>query len=86
MGLFGLVVLMFVVIAAVVVATLLLMPGWKWALALFAVYATGLLYVSLTPALTEGQMERAALGLAWVALVIGGIVQAFLLLKRRSSR
>lgn len=62
MGLFGLVLLMFVVIAAVVVGTLLLMPGWKSALALFAVYAAGLLYVSLSPQLIEGQMERAALG------------------------
>ena len=86
MGLFGIVVLMFVVIAAVVVGTLLLMPGWKSSLALFAVYTAGLLYVSLTPALIEGQMERAALGLAWLALVLAGIVRAFVLVKRRSSR
>ena len=86
MGLFGLVVLMFVVIAAVVVGTLLLMPGWKSSLALFAVYTAGLLYVSLTPALIDGQMERAVLGLAWVALVLGGIAQAFRLVKRRFSR
>lgn len=86
MGLFGLVVLMFLVIAAVVVGTLLLMPGWKSSLALFSVYAAGLLYVSLTPALIEGQMERAALGLGWVALVLAGIVQALVLVKRRSSR
>lgn len=86
MGLFGLVLLMFVVIAAVVVGTLLLMPGWKSALALFAVYAAGLLYVSLSPQLIEGQMERAALGHAWMALALGGIVQAFRLMKRRSSR
>ena len=86
MGLFGIVILMFVVIAAVVGGTLLLMPGWKSSLALFAVYAVGLLYVSLTPALIEGQMERAALGLAWLALLLAGIVRAFVLVKRRSSR
>ena len=86
MGLFGLIVLMFLVIAAVVVGTLLMMPGWKSSLALFALYATGLLYVSLTPALIDGQMERAVLGLAWVALVLGGIAQAFRLVKRRFSR
>ena len=34
---FALIVLMFVVIAAVAAATLLLMPGWKSSLALFAV-------------------------------------------------
>ena len=86
MGLFGLVVLMFMVVAAVVVGTLLLMPGWKSSLGLFAAYTAGLLYVSLTPGLIDGHVERAVLGLAWVALVLGGIVQAFRLVKRRSSR
>jgi hypothetical protein len=86
MGLFGLVLLMFLVIAAVVVGTLLLMPGWKSTLALFTVYAAGLLYVSLSPQLIEGQIERAALGLAWLALVLAGIVQVVRLLKRHSSR
>jgi hypothetical protein len=54
----GLVILMFAVIAAVVIGSLLLMPGWKSSLALFAAYAAGLTYVSLTPALADGQMNR----------------------------
>jgi hypothetical protein len=78
---------MFVVIAAVVIGTLLLMPGWKSSVALFGVYAAGLAFVSLSPQLIAGQMERATLGLAWIALVLAGIVRAVtLVMKRRSSR
>jgi hypothetical protein len=62
------------------------MSGWKSSLALFAAYAAGLTYVSLTPALADGQMNRAALGLAWLALVVAGLVRGVMLvMKRRSS-
>jgi hypothetical protein len=81
---FALIVVMFLVIAGSIVASLLLVRGWKWTLALFAVYAAVLAWVSLSPQLIEGQMERAALGLGWVALVLAGIVAFFV--KRRSSR
>ncbi|MEO7222271.1 MAG: hypothetical protein ABIY37_07345, partial [Devosia sp.] len=50
------------VIAGSLTASLLLMPGWKSSLALFAVYAAILGYVSLSPQMIEGQMERATRG------------------------
>jgi hypothetical protein len=81
---FALVILMFVVIAASIIGSLLLVRGWKWPLALFAIYVIALLYVSMSPQVIEGQMNRAAVGLGWVALVLAGIV-AFVV-KRRSSR
>jgi uncharacterized membrane protein len=82
----GLVIVMFVVIAAVLIGTLLFMPGWKSAVVLFAVYAAGLTFATLTPAVMEGQMNRAAAGLAWIALVLAGIVRAAMLYKQRRSR
>jgi hypothetical protein len=84
---FALIVLMFAAIAGGITISLLLMPGWKSSLALFAVYAAMLGYVSLSPQLIAGQMERATLGLGWMALVLAGIVRAAtFVLKRRSTR
>jgi hypothetical protein len=84
---FGLILVMFTVIAAGITISLLLMPGWKSALALFAAFALLLGCVSLSPQLIAGQMERATLGLGWVALVLAGIVRAVaFFVKRRSSR
>jgi hypothetical protein len=80
---FALVIVMFLVIAASLIASLLLVRGWKWPLALFVIYVVALLYVSLSPQLIEGQMNRAAVGLGWVALVLAGIVAY--VVKRRSS-
>jgi hypothetical protein len=84
---FGLILVMFAAIAAGITISLLLMPGWKSSLALLAAYAAVLGYVSLSPELFAGQMERATLGLGWVALILAGIIRATLfLVKRRSSR
>ena len=58
---FGLIILCLLVIAAVMVATLRFMPGWKSALGLFLTYGAGLTYLSLAPPYAFGQMERALL-------------------------
>lgn len=78
----ALIVVMFLAIVGGITVSLLLMPGWKSSLALFAVYAAVLGYVSLSPELIAGQMERATLGLGWIALVLAGIVRVAVLIVR----
>ena len=79
--------LIFVAIAAGLTVSLLLMPGWKSSAALFAGFAAVLAYVSVAPPLVAGQMERATMGLGWVALIFAGTVRAVVfVVKRRSSR
>lgn len=79
----ALVALMFLVIAGVIFATLLVMRGWRSLLVMSAVYVAILLYVSLTPTLITGQMDRAVLGLAWLAVVSSILVRAAMLLRQR---
>jgi hypothetical protein len=79
---FGLIVLLFAVLGALIFATLLLMRGWKSLLALSATYLAILLYLSLTPPITAGQMERAILGLAWVATILSIVVRALMIWRK----
>lgn len=81
----ALIILMFVAIAGGILVSLLLMPGWKSSLALIPVYVALIAYVSLSPQLIEGQMERATLGLAWVAVVLAGIVRVVILVMRHRT-
>lgn len=83
---FGLIAVMFLALAGGITASLLLMPGWKSTLALFSAYAALLGYVSLSPQLIEGQMERATLGLGWLALAVAAVARGIVFaVKRRSS-
>jgi hypothetical protein len=79
---FGLIVLLFVVLAALIFLPLLLMRGWKSLGALSAIYLAVLLYLSLTPAIIAGQVDRAVLGLAWVVTVLSIIARALMLWRR----
>lgn len=80
---FALIIVMFIAIAGSILVSLLLMPGWKSSLALIAVYVALLTYVSLSPQLIEGQMERATLGLGWIAVALAAIVRLALVVAGR---
>ena len=77
----GLIILLFVVLAALIFTPLLLVRGWRSLLALSAIYFAVLLYLTLTPAIIVGQMDRAALGLAWAATVLSIAVRALMILR-----
>jgi hypothetical protein len=82
----GLIVLIFVVIAAIMLAALMLMPGWKSLFALLAVYAAVLAYYSFTPSAEFGQMGRATLGLGWLAFGLAAIVRIVLQVRRSQAK
>lgn len=79
---FGLIVLLFVVLAALIFTPLLLMRGWKSLVALSAIYLAVLLYLSLAPPMMAGQMDRAVLGLAWVVTVLSIITRALMIWRK----
>jgi hypothetical protein len=79
---FGLIVLLFVVLAALIFTPLLLMRGWKSLVVLSAIYLAVLLYLSLTPATIVGQMDRAVLGLAWAVTVLSIVVRALMIWRK----
>jgi hypothetical protein len=82
---FGLIVLLSIVLAALIFTPLLLVRRWKTLLILSAIYLAALLYVSLTPAIIVGQMDRAVLGLAWVITVLSVIVRALMIWRKHRT-
>ena len=82
---FGLIVLLFVVLAALIFTPLLLMRGWKSLVALSAIYLAVLLYLSLTPPMIAGQVDRAILGLAWVATILSIITRALMIWRKHRT-
>ena len=82
----AIIIVMFLAIAGGITASLLLMPGWQSSIALGAIYAGLLGYVSLSPQLIQGQMERATLGLGWVALLVAVAIRLVGLIRRGPTR
>ena len=82
---FGLIVLLSIVLAALIFTPLLLTRGWKSLLSLSAIYLAILLYLSLTPPMIAGQVDRAVLGLAWAVTVLSIIVRALMIWRKHRT-
>lgn len=82
---FGLIVLLFGVLAALIFTPLLLMRRWKSLAALSAIYLAVLLYLSLAPPMIACQMDRAVLGLAWVVTVLSIITRALMIWRKNRT-